>query len=217
MSQLVIFSLFWEQMTNDDHVMFVSCSGVICLRHPGAPPLMFVRALQWRVVFVFLSHLSVHVLPDSQERERRRQGIMGSYDGKSGPVLLSSLLESSLKGLERWCRWLLPSPQPPGLMFFSSSDSGGEAQQQNQSLVLAKLPHVHQSGTRHWLHPTEKSPVVKVTWRLCKWLIWHVREGPPWSWSSSGSPRGKKSSLGWGTWSSTLIVLLVYFLLRPQK
>lgn len=155
-------------------------------------------------------------LPGEREEETRHHGKLWWEKWASAPQLFAGellkrpgemmSLTPSFSPTPRayvffllWQRWRSPAAEPePGFGQTSSCTSERHTTLTNPN-------------------PTEKSPVVKVTWRLCKWLIWHVREGPPWSWSSSGSPRGKKSSLGWGTWSSTLIVLLVYFLLRPQK
>lgn len=101
------------------------------------------------------------------------EALMGKWASTLSPPL-----ESSLKGLERWCRGLFPSPPPPPLMFFFLP------QQQRRSPAAGAEPgfgqthHAHQRNTRHWwLHWAEiRLPSIR-NWKSLLWKIGFPRLG----------------------------------------
>lgn len=89
-----------------------------------------------------------HSVFQAPRRESRRswEALMGKWASALSPPL-----ESSLKGLERWCRGLFPFLP---LCFFPPSCSSGEAREQSEG--FGQTHHAHEWNTRHWwLHRAE--------------------------------------------------------------
>lgn len=91
------------------------------------------------------------------------EALMGKWAN-----VLSPPLESSLKGLERWCRGLFPSPPyvlPSLLQQWRSPAAGAEPS-------FGQTRHAHQRNTRHWwLHWAEiRLPSI----RSKKGLLWKL-------------------------------------------